>query len=443
MNSIEPVVITGLGVVSCLGIGIDSFWNRLIQGESGINAYDLFNQPLSNAAPDSVQAVYEKIAPICGMIENFSAKDFVQPRKNIKLMSRDVQIGVVVGALALKNAVEGEAKLSELLGPDRIGLDFGTASIPSPAEDMASLLLKCLFNEQGERAPFEMDRWGGNMVGQMNPLWMLKFLPNMAACHIGIANDLQGPSNTLVLGDIGALSAVIEGTRTIERRQADAMVVGGVGCMLDPFVWLHQGGREHSNYMDDPAGACRPFDATRNGTVMAEGAGACVIESLGSAERRGAKPLAAIRAWSQTCEPINNQYRISGKAIRACLADCLNKAGISADQLAHLNVHGMGYRYEDAVEAQAIADVLGPVPVFSLKGACGYAGSGSGAIELATSVRALQEKAVPAARNYRQPDPECPIHVVSETTMTTDKRFAMTLNYDISGSAVALVLECC
>ena len=441
MATQEPVVITGLGIVSCLGIGIDDFWSNLLNGESGIHVYDLFNEPLWNGPAEQRAAINRVLAPLCGRIDNFSAKDYVQPRKNIKLMSRDVQIGVVVGALALKNAVEGDVKLSEIVGPRRIGLDFGTTSIPSPIDDMTNLILKCLHNDQGERTPFCQDQWGEQMIEQMNPLWMLKFLPNMAACHIGIANDLQGPSNTLVLGDIGALSSTIEGTRAIQRGQADAMVVGGVACMLEPFVWMHHCMLEHASCVEDPAGACRPFDKRRDGTVFAEGAGACVIESKESAEKRGAKPLAAIRAWSQTNEPINNQYKITGKAIRSCLADCMEKAEITPDQLAHVNVHGRGYRYVDAVEAAAIADILGNVPAFSLKGVCGYAGSGSGAIELAASVRALNERIVPAARNFKEPDPNCPIQVVHDKPFETDKRFALTLNYDYTGTAVAMVLE--
>ena len=445
MTNNESIVVTGVAPVCSLGIGSDAFWANLLEGRPGIHTYDKvsFFSADENAQTQEGTSL-SSFAPVAGYIADFSAKEFVQPRKNIKIMSRDVQLGLAAGALALKQAQgASDKKLSEQLGPERVGIDLGTSFIMSSISDMADACLKGMAIEGKDvqsKAASLKKYWGESFMDNLFPLWMLKYLPNMSACHLGIANDLQGPSNTLVLGDTGALAAAIEAIHVIQRDAADAMVIGGVGDFIDDFNWVRYGWIDRTTNAADPEGACRPFDAARDGLAAAEAAGCLVLESETSAKKRGAEPLAKVRAWAN-CTEGTHKYIISGKAIKNCLKLVMQNAGIKPEDVSHVNANGWGTINEDALEAQAIAEILPDVPVVALKGGIGYAGSGSAAVEMVATVLALKNGVLPPARNYSQPDPACPIPVVHGVPTASDKPFALTLTFDRNGAASAIVFE--
>ena len=144
---------------------------------------------------------------------------------------------------------------------------------------------------------FDFDRWGTSAMSAMFPLWMLKYLPNMPACHIGIAQDARGPNNTITLGDVSTLSAMAEAVRVLQRGQADAIIAGGVNSRVHPVLWTRSQVVGCSQRADDPAAASRPFDATRDGVVVGEGAGSLVLETVQAAQARGAQSLARILGY--------------------------------------------------------------------------------------------------------------------------------------------------
>ena len=445
MNNYESIVVTGAAPVCSLGIGSEVFWANLLEGRSGIHTYEKVGFAADQNAQKPEGTSYSAPAPVAGYIADFSAKEFVQPRKNIKIMSRDVQLGLAAGALALKQAQgDSDKKLSEQLGPERVGIDLGTAFIMSSISDIADACLKGMAVEGAgdveSKAASLKKYWGTSFMDNLFPLWMLKYLPNMSACHLGIANDLQGPSNTLVLGDTGALAAAIEAIHVIQRDAADAMVVGGVGNYIDDFNWMRYAWIDRTSNAADPEGACRPFDAARDGLAAAEAAGCLILESESSAKKRGVEPLAKVRAWAN-CTEGTHKYKISGKAIKNCLKLVMQNAGIKPEEVSHVNANGWGTINEDALEAQAIAEILPNVPVVALKGGIGYAGSGSAAVEMVAAVLALKNGVLPPARNYSQPDPACPIPVVHGVPMASDKPFALTLTFDRNGGASAIVFE--
>lgn len=442
MKTNESIVVTGVAPVCSLGIGSDVFWANLLEGRPGIHTYEMVNVSAEKGEGD----LYAPPAPVAGYIADFSAKEFVQPRKNIKIMCRDVQLGLAAGALALKQAQgTSDKKLSEQLGPERVGIDYGTAFILSSVNDVADACVKGMAVEGNGDAPSKSASlkkyWGASFMDNLFPLWMLKYLPNMSACHLGIANDLQGPSNTLVLGDTGALAAAIEAIHVIQRGAADAMVVGGVGNYIDILNWSRYAWIGRTYNAADPEGACRPFDAARDGVAAAEAAGCLVLESESSAKKRGIEPLAKIRAWANCTDGTHNHYTTTGKSIKNCLKLVMQNAGIKPEELSHINANGWGTINDDILEAQAIAEILPNVPVVALKGGIGYAGSGSAAVEMAATVLALKNGLLPPARNYSQPDPACPIPVVHGVPMASNKPFALTLTFDRNGAAAAIVFE--
>jgi 3-oxoacyl-[acyl-carrier-protein] synthase II len=285
-----------------------------------------------------------------------------------------------------------------------------------------------------------MNRWGEAAMAKMYPLWMLMYLPNMIACHVGIAHDARGPNNTICEGDVSSLLAVIEAASVIQRGQADIMIAGGSSSRIGIAPALYRGMDRLSSRVDDPAGACRPFDAGRDGAVNGEGSAAFVLESEEHARHRGANILARLCGWGQSfARPENG--RATESAVRRSIELALDKAALRADQVGHVNAHASGQVEEDVVEAQAIQRVLGDVPVTAPKSFFGDLGSSGGAMEMVASVLALQHGAVPVTLNYSQPDDRCPVRVVHGEPLAAQRATAVVLSQAPTGHAVALALD--
>jgi len=414
----REVVITGVGVVSPIGIGREAFAASLAAGRSGIRRLNLLVQ---SDLPD----------PIGAEVRDFDPKLYVRPRKSLKVMSRDIQFGFAAADLAC-----ADAKLRDHpVDPDRLGIVFGADLMPGELDELVPAFRGCMVEGK-----FDFTRWGPSAMADLFPLWMLKYLPNMPACHIGIAQDARGPNNSLTLGDVSSLSAVAEAMRVIERGQADVMIAGGVGSRIHLILFVGRGGYDPTRRDEDPAAACRPFDARRHGIVCGEGAGAFILESRRYAEARGATILARILGYAATFEPSRNGRPLRGSAIRQAIAGALRDAHITAADIGHVNANGLSTIHDDRIEAQAIRDLLGDVPVTAPKSFFGGLGAGAGAVEMAVSVLAMQDALVPPTLNYEHPDPECPVNVVRGQPLRAGKPIALLLNHTSLGQAVAMVL---
>lgn len=414
----REVVITGIGLVSPIGIGKERFWQSLVEGHSGVRRNELF-------------AECGHVSPLGADVADFDPKQYVRPRKALKVMSRDIQIGFAAADLA---CVDGQLP-QHPVDPERIGIVLGADMIACELDELAEPFKLCIENQQ-----FKYERWGQAMAS-FYPLWMLKYLPNMPACHIGITQDFRGPNNSLVMAEVSSLAAFIEAVRVIERGQADAMIAGGVGSRIHPTIWTHDQLWQLSGRANDPAAACRPFDAQRDGTVHGEGSGTFLLETRQSAEARGVPILATVRGFATASEPISRQGAITGAAVRRAIAGALAQAGVAPAEIGHVNAHGMGTTDDDQIEAQAIRAELGDVPVTAIKSYFGYLGAGSGAVEMAASVLAFQHKQVPRTLNYETPDPACPINVVHGQALATDNPLGVVLSHARTGQAVAVVLS--
>jgi len=287
---------------------------------------------------------------------------------------------------------------------------------------------------------FDFSLWGETAMAEMYPLWMLKYLPNMPACHIGIAQDARGPNNSLTLGDVSSLSAVAEAMRVLERGQADAMIAGGTGSRIHPTSWVRSNVFELSRRSDDPAAASRPFDAQRDGMINGEGAGALILETRGHAQARGANILARILGYAGTFEPCRNGEAPRGNAIRRAITSALRDARLAPADVGHVNANGSSTILDDRIEAQAISDTLGEVPVTAPKSFFGNLGAGTGVVEMAVSVLGFQKGLVPHTLNYQQPDPHCPVNVIHSQPMKISQHTALVLNHANFGQAVAMLL---
>ena len=415
----HEIVITGLGVASPIGIGRDAFWRAMLERRSGVRILTSFD---SRSLP----------VRFGGEIIDFDPKQYVIPRKSLKVMSRDIQLGYTVAKLATADANLEAGSVD----PERLSVVFGTEMMYSDLQELSDAFRTCVVNGR-----FDFSRWGEYAMGEMFPLWLLKYLPNMSACHIGIAHDARGPNNSITLGEVSSLLALTEGMRLIERGQTDVVVTGGASSRLHPTLLVWQGDRHLSHRAEDPAAASRPFDMGRDGMVNGEGAAAFVLESRQHAEARGANILASILGYACIFEPRANGCPIRGVAISSAIEHVLRTAHLEPKEIGHVNAHGDSTIDNDRAEASAIHRVLGEVPVTAPKSFFGNLGAATGAVEMAASLIALKEGKVPVTLNYDQPDPACPINVIHQKPLSNCKPTALLLNQAPMGQSVAVVIS--
>jgi 3-oxoacyl-[acyl-carrier-protein] synthase II len=418
MTPRKEIVVTGMGVVSPIGIGKAPFWTSLAEGRGGIRRLDM---PVDAELPP----------PIGGIVADFDPKQYVRPRKSLKVMSRDIQLAFAAADLACVDAGLRERPIE----PERLGVLFGAGLIGCDLDEMIGVYRACIVDGK-----FDFQRWGKSAMGELFPLWMLKYLPNMPACHIGIGQDARGPNNSLTLGDVSSLSAMIEAVRVLQRGQADAMIVGGVGARIHPGIWSQSHVLGLSRRTDEPIATPRPFDADRDGLVNGEGAGSLILETRVNAAARGAPALARFLGHGVTFEPHANGQPLSGDAIRRAIVASLADAGLRPADLGCVIAHGLGTIDGDRLESQAIRATLGDLPVTAPKSLYGYLGAASGALETVVGVLSLQSGQIPPTLHYDRPDPQCPICVVHGGPRPLKKSAILVLAYSNDGQAAAVVL---
>jgi len=418
LSSSQEIVITGTGVVCPIGIGAAAFWQSLVEGRSGIRDLDFY-------ADESLPP------PFGGNVADFDPRKYVRPRKSLKVMSRDIQLAFAAADLACGEAGSGPGACD----PQRLGVVFGAEMIPCDLSELEMAYRRCMVDGR-----FDFDRWGTEAIDEMFPLWMLKYLPNMPACHIGITRDARGPNNSITLGEVSGLSAVAEAIRVIQRDHAEMMIAGGTADRVAPALWARNQIHENAPRGNDPTRACRPFDAKRTGMVHGEGAAAFVLEKRSHADARSAPALARVLGFATTFESVLGGRKPRGDAIRRAIRGALAQAKLQPNDVGHVNAHGVATRHDDAIEARAIRDTLGDVPVTAPKSFFGNLGAGAGAVELAASVLALHHGQIPPTLNHEHPDPQCPVNVVTGAPRPSEKPTAMALNHTINGQAVAVLI---
>ncbi len=418
------VLITGIGVVSPIGIGVEAVWQSLQAKRSGIRAIEEF-------------ADVGWVAPFGGQVADFEGKKYVQPRKSLKVMAREIQLAFAAGEMAWADAGLMEAEVDS----ERVGVVGGAGLLYCGLEELAGPLAESL-NEAGE---VDLVEWGNRGMRQLFPLWMLKYLPNMAACHVGIRRQAFGPTNTISLGDVSSLLAIGEAAGYIERGAADVVLAGATSTKLDLTDLVFHGGAGLSRRADAPEQACRPFDADRDGFVAAEGAAYFVLESRDHAERRGhfqrgGQAWGQLTAISNRTEPAIESRQPKGQAIKNAITAAMEQSGVKASDLAMVKAHGSGRPETDAMEAAALAEVIGDTPVTAPTSYNGSSGAACGAIELADALIGWRNGVVPATLNYEMPDPACPVNVSGDhRDASGDALLAM--NYALTGQAVAAVVK--
>ena len=441
MNS-RRVAITGLGLVTPVGIGAEAVWNALLEGKSGVRRITAFDPSRFDSHSG-------------GEIESLAVRDYVPKayRKSTKVMARDIVIAVAAACEAARDAGlrtkclidRGEVEGPPNLDPTRFGANIGAGLICADLTELAGALATAA----GDDGKFDIRKWGSEGMSNLTPLWLLKFLPNMLSCHVTIVHDAQAPSNTITCGEASSHLAVGEAFRTIARGDADVCICGGAESKLNPMGLMRQQllGRLDSGHNDEPEQACRPFDADRGGTVISEGGGLLILENMEHARARGAKiycEVVGFGAGSNThswAEPHPEGEGIA-LAVRKALAD----ASLDADAVDMVATFGTGIVTHDKSEARGIRAALGDraeaVPAMAIKGALGNNGAGSGAIDLAVAALCVKNATIPPARNFDRPDPECGLNVIAGDPTDAGIGAAVSVAYALGGGQnAALVLK--
>ncbi len=387
----DDVVVTGIGVLSPLGNDLETHLAKLLAGESAVQ----IAEPIHGVDGDFWLAA---------SIRDFDPKQHVQPRKAIKVMCREIQLSFGSAMQACKHA-----QLSAgVADPDRIGTVFSGEIILSDLSDVEEIVRRCETD-----GVMLHERWSYEAMENMYPLWMLRSLPNMAACHVGIALDARGPNNTITTEGTSGMAAMQEAIHVIRRGQADVMVVGSTASRHNPSRLLQRYEEDYSRNYSDGAAACKPFDITRDGTVAAEASSCVVLERRRHAIARGVPILATIRSYSNTFASRNMEHW-SGteEGTRIALEQLMERSGLPAERIDHINAAASGTVRGDAAEARGIEKVLPTTPVVSYKGALGDSISGSGLIEWISSLQGMLGGVIPSTVNHRKTAPDCPISVV-------------------------------
>jgi 3-oxoacyl-[acyl-carrier-protein] synthase II len=420
-SSSRRIVLTGIGVINPIGVGPAEYWSGFTQGRCGIRPLQGFD---ASALPSR----------IAGEVVGFDAKNYIdkKDRKSLKAMARGIQLAVAAAQLALDDGKVNK----EQLDPTRFGVEFGAGLLPTELQELGAAS-QASMNGQGA---VDLKRWGEQGLPCIPPLWMLKYLPNMLACHVSILHNAQGPNNTITESDVSSMLAIGEACRIIARDQADFFLVGGADSKINPLsmVRLCLFGRL-SKRNDAPEKASRPFDRQRDGAVIGEGAGVLVLEELEHARRRGARIYAEIMSFAAGFDRDR-----TGLGLTRVMRRALEKAGVALDQIDHINAHGLSSVTADAWEAKAHTELLAgcrrAIPVFAAKSYFGNMGAGSGVSELIASVLALNHGQVPATLNYEEPDPACLIPVTRRAQPVAGK-YVLKLGFTEMGQAAAIVVR--
>jgi 3-oxoacyl-[acyl-carrier-protein] synthase II len=389
--SSRRTVVTGIGLITPLGLGTDATWAALCAGKSGvrrIQSFDARNLPVQ----------------IAGEVAGFEAKAYIakESRKQIKVMARGIQLAVGAAQIAFDDSRLDKAKLD----PTRLGIEFGSGLLPTELNDLAQA---SHISALPPNYQVDMEKWGAEGLAQVEPLWLLKYLPNFLASHISILHNAQGPNNSIIESDVSSLLALGEARRVLVRNQADVMIVGGAESRVHPLTVSRLSLFSRlSTRNDAPEKAARPFEKKRDGAVLAEGAAVLLVEDLEAAKKRGA------RIYGEVCGfGCGYDKKHDGAGLARVIQAALTQADVRADDIDHVSAHGLSDPELDHWEAQGIAKAFQgrPVPVFAAQSYFGNVGAGAGTLDVALSLLALGQGTLPATLNYDEPDTACPVAV--------------------------------
>lgn len=405
------VVITGIGTVNPLGLDVETTWQNLLAGKSGVHRFERFD-------------VSQFRTQIAAEVHDFDATDFISP-KEAKRMDRFVQFAVASTSQAL-----GQADLTiDKEIADDVGVIFGTGIGGLTTIDDGYRVMQ----ERGTR--------------RVSPLTSAMMLPNMAAAQISISFGPRGPNYCIISACATGSNVVGEAFETIRRGDAQAMVAGSSEAPMVPFgLAAYDRTLALSARNDEPEKASRPFDAKRDGFVFAEGAGSLILENLEFARTRGASILAEITGYGASCDAFHITAPAEGGGGAAlAMARALKKARLEPVEIDYINAHGTSTPLNDKNETKAIKEVFGDyayqVPISSTKSMTGHLLGSAGVVEAIVCVKTIQQGTIHPTINYEYPDPDCDLDYVPNKPRKARVKTVLSNSFGFGGHNACLVLK--
>lgn len=416
------VVITGLGLMTVCGQGWKPYWEFMINGRS-------VGRPLSGSSLKK-----ESPIPCVGQIADFNPLHFIKQKKSLKLMSREIQLAVAASHLALQDAA---LELDDATR-QRFGISLGVGIINNDLDEIGVAIRNSL-DEQGE---FQMSRFGQEGLLALYPLWLLKYLPNMPACHVSIAHGLRGPSNTITTSSAASAQAVGEAYQIIRRGDADLMLAGGSDSKINAMGMS----RFHLLGLLSQRGTYSPFDEHHDGIVPGEGAGLLVLEEYHHAVRRGARIYGELLGYGSSSD-FNYDPRVTEDFNGKCLAmtRALEDAACDLKEIDFLLANGSGIPNEDIQETRAVTSVfdrrLNKIRVTATKPITGHLVYGAGAVELAGTLLSLKHGVIPHVANLERPDPACDLPFVKDEPILAESAICLFNSFGFCGQNASLIVK--
>lgn len=409
--SSRRVVLTGIGLVSPLGIGLETNWNALLKGESGIIIISKFD-------------ISDYSSKIAGEVKDFDPLDFID-KKEARKMDPFIQYAMVAAQLAVEDS---GIRLAGVEG-DRCGVYVGSGigGIGSIEETHKQLL---------EKGP-----------SRVSPFFLVSTIINEAAGQISIKYKAKGPNSATATACTTGTHTIGDSFRIIARGDADIMIAGGSEAPITPlglagFCAM----RALSLRNHEPERASRPFDAQRDGFVMGEGAGVVILEELGAAMRRGARIYAEILGYGMSGDAYHvTAPCLDGEGALRAMKKAVEDAGVSPEEIDYINAHGTSTPFNDKIETLAIKRLFGAhaskIGINSTKSMMGHLLGAAGGVEAGITALCLKNQIMPPTINYEHPDPECDLDYVPNKARPAEIRCALSNSFGFGGTNGVLLFQ--
>ncbi|MGP1345680.1 MAG: beta-ketoacyl-[acyl-carrier-protein] synthase family protein [Phycisphaerales bacterium] len=458
------VYITGLGAVTPFGYGFEPLWKGLLAGESRLAPITAFD---ATAFP----------ATIAGEARDFQIKDHVPKsyRKAVKVMARDIELAVGAAKAAVESAGLTTAGTNPdadpTYPPERTGCNIGAGLIATDINELTAAFVTAL----DEHGRFSYERWGGmetttsptgdaaehdspaagpapgdGGINNLTPLWLLKYLPNMLACHVTIIHQARGPSNTITCAEASGLLSIAESVRVIERGDADLCYAGGAESKIEPMGvlrWTLLSRLANTRSLSDPVNQARtvvrPYDPDAPGAVLGEGGGIVTLEAAETAEARGATLLAEVIGVGAGMSPESPDAGVRAQGLIAAIRAALRNARLTPDDIDLIVPHAAGIPDSDAEEAAAFnalfAGRLATIPIVPITPATGDMTAGHAGVLACVAAKILVSGQLPARIHHGTPIPG--LLVGPAPAGQTDAKVALVCTNAVGGQNAALILR--
>jgi 3-oxoacyl-[acyl-carrier-protein] synthase II len=426
------VVITGLGWVTPLGHDVEAVWQRMLAGECGIGPNTLFD---ASTFPSTFGA----------QIKDFALADFLgaEAEKHAGC-SRNTSFALAAAETAWKHA---GLDRDLALDPARVGVYLGGGEGPIDFVPFSTAAVDGCRDEDGNRTPLNTVRWAERALELLNAQHELEQDPNLAAGHLAVRFNAQGPNFNTLTACAASTQALGEATQLIHHNDADVMIAGGTHSMLHP-LGLTGFNRltALSTRNDSPETSSRPFDRTRDGFVLGEGAGILILEELEHARSRGVPILAEILGYGSTADAFRiTDIHEEGRGATQAMRLAMRSAGVGPADIDYISAHGTSTEENDKIETLAIRHAFGEhaktVPISSIKSMLGHLIAAAGGVELITCVLAIRDGVIPPTINYEYPDVNCDLDYVPNKARKAKVRTALSNSFGFGGQNNTLVIR--